>query len=129
MGRISFREQNSLGLLQLAKVMQYCFTWDGTSLLFSLHRVLYTYAPFTDQPKLDRTANEIPEVSKASLCVCICVHVCVCMCVYVYICVCVRVHACVCVYLCVLVHECVCVCIVCTYVVSKLAVFFTYVHT
>lgn len=31
------------------------------------YRVLYTYAPFADQPKLDRTADEIPEVSKACL--------------------------------------------------------------
>jgi len=30
-------------------------------------RVLYTYAPFGDQPKLDRTLDEIPEVSEASL--------------------------------------------------------------
>ena len=31
------------------------------------YRVLYTYAPFADQPKLDRTADEIPEVCKTCL--------------------------------------------------------------
>ena len=43
------------------------------------YRVLYTYAPFTDQPKLDRTVDEIPEVSKAFVCVCMCVCMCVCL--------------------------------------------------
>ena len=55
------------------------------ALYITMHyRVLYTYAPFTDQPKLDRTMDEIPEVSKACVSVClvclsVCLHICVCI--------------------------------------------------
>ena len=63
--------------------MQNYFNWD---VFIAIHyRVLYVYAPFADQPKLDRTADEIPEVSK-HLFVILIVHMCIYVAImYVYV--------------------------------------------
>ena len=99
-------QQNGTGFLLSTKLIGAITVGQSNVMLFHLEwliiaihcRVLYTYAPFTDQPKLDRIVDEIPEVSKACVyvvhacaCVCVCAHVCVHVCVYIHVYVCVPV--------------------------------------
>ena len=101
-------QQNGTGFLSSTKLIGAITVGQSNVMLFHLEwliiaihcRVLYTYAPFTDQPKLDRIVDEIPEVSKACVYV---VHVCACACVRtcVYMSVCTYMCMYVCLYVCI----------------------------